>query len=330
MIVKNFDFGWGPEWELKKFETSVVSEYLLPLKNSRDIAVTINSTWYTDDDHKRVLSELETIKPNLIVLIAMLDSAIPKPDWFAATGIKTIGLGYYSGNHYVDWWSLVVDRYMDLHAYDLDNVSGIDTAFMSLNRKPHWHRRKLFRALESFGLLDQGIVSMGGDEEHPVQRVLDNDHNSTDIAPNPGTGTHGIANDIASLGNVTNWQRHFLNIVTETMWNIDDHRFVSEKIFKPIVGQRPFLVYDVNGAGNWLAEHGFESYVNDFTDICQLDLANPDNIPMFLKILAKQGTKYYQAKYLELQEKIVYNKSMFANHVANQKNKVNKGIPWPI
>lgn len=330
MIIKNFDFGWGPEWELKKFETSVVSEYLSPLSKSMDSVVTINSTWYTDDDHKRVLSELETLKPDLIILIAMLDSAIPRPDWFASTGIKTVGLGYYPGDHYIDWWALVVDQYLDVCTYDLDNIHQIDTAFMSLNRKPHWHRRKLFRALEHLGLLEKGIVSMGGDEEHPVRRVLNNDYNSTNIAPNPGPGTHGIANDIASLGSVTNWQRHFLNVVTETMWNIDEHKFVSEKIFKPIVGQRPFLVYDINGAGEWLADHGFESYVNDFTDICQLNLSNPDNIPLFLKILAEQGSNYYQAKYIELQEKIVYNKSMFAKHVANQKNKINKGISCPI
>lgn len=330
MIIKKYDQGWGPEWELKKFESTIIDAYLRPLELSDSAVVVINSTWYTDELHSKVLEQLKILRPDMIVLIAMLDSAIPRPNWFDNTGIPAMGVGYYAGDHYIDWWALVVEKYMKLDHYDLVNHASIDTAFMSLNRKPHWHRRKLYQALEHYNLLDHGIVSMGGDEEHSAKRILETDQGCTDIAPNAGTAQHGIANDIASLGHPTNWQRHFLNIVSETMWHIDDHRFVSEKIFKPIIGQRPFLVYDVNGACDWLTSNGFESYVGDFKDISDLDLTVPNNIPLFLTALTGQKQSYYQSKYVALKEKIQYNRSMFTKHVNNQKIKVQQGIPCQI
>jgi hypothetical protein len=177
--------------------------------------------------------------------------------------------------------------------------------------------------------LDQGIVSLGGDNGSAT-RLLKCDSGQSTLAPNAGTEQNGIANDIMSLGHPDNWQRHFLNIVTETQFDIKNTYFVSEKIYKPIIGMRPFLVYANDGALSWLSEHGFEPYTKDFQDISDLDLSNPYNIPNFLFTLCQQDSQYWQAKYLALRDKIMYNKTHFTEYVKQQKLIVKKGIQCQI
>jgi hypothetical protein len=190
---------------------------------------------------------------------------------------------------------------------------------MCLNRKPHPHRRQLYQQLNELNLLDRGLVSMGG---HPTPlRSLPDDVVGQDIAPNGGTEQFGITNDIVSLGNINHWQRHFLNIVTETIWDIEPSNFVSEKTFKPILGLRPFLIYAPNGGVGCLTSRGFEPYVNDFTDISDLDLTQPWTISNFLAELCKQDPKYWSMKFNQLKEKLLYNQQKFKDCVKQQLQK---------
>jgi hypothetical protein len=169
---------------------------------------------------------------------------------------------------------------------------------------------------------------MGGDNA-PAQRTLLLDAGESDLAPNADRTQNGIANDIMSLGHHHNWSRCFLNVVTETQFNIAETYFVSEKIYKPIIGCRPFLVYAI-GANTWLTARGFESYTNDFQDITNLDLTNPHNIPNFLSTLCQQDFQYWQAKFVALKDKIMYNKTHFAKYVQQQKLIIKQGIQCQI
>lgn len=322
MIVRTFNNGWGDDVPLKQLEQKIVDQYLA---NDVKRTVLINSTWYTQEYHEWVLGELRTMQFDQIVLVSMLDAPIPYPNWFQEFNCVVRGLGYYQGSDVVDFWALTVGEYFLKPNFDCCDVSKIDTAYMCLNRKPHWHRRRLYNQLSSYDLIKHGIVSMGGDNSPAVQ-LLECDQGECELAPNAGREQNGIANDIMSLGHPTNWQRHFINIVTETQYDIAKTYFVSEKIYKPIVGFRPFLVYATDGAVQWLTERGFENYTKDFQDITDLDLANPINLADFLATLCQQSQQYWQAKYLALQDKIKYNNNNFYSYV----NKIKKGIACQI
>lgn len=329
MIIKIFDNGWGNQYPLKQYEQSIVNKLLCNIANDSSQTVLINSVWYTNDYHQTVLEWLRNNRFDQIVLVAMLDAAIPWPDWYKEFNCTVHALGYYPGSGAIDFCALFVDHFFD--SIDIDtlvNYHNIDTAFMCLNRKPHWHRRRFYRELEYYKLLDRGIVSMGGETQAvqalPVDRLHD------ELAPNATRDHYGIPNDIVSLGHWPNWQRHFLNVVTETFFNINQSGFVSEKIYKPIVGCRPFLVYDTDGATGWLTRHGFEPYVTDFGDISPLDLTKHANIAPFLATLSQQPTEYLKQKYIDLMPKILYNKNHFAEHVRRNLETVNKGISCPV
>jgi hypothetical protein len=329
MIIKTFDQGWGLNYPLKRYEQEIVSSLLKPFVESTQQIVIINSVWYTKDMHNQVMSWLRENSWDQIVLIAMLDAAIPFPDRYAEFGRPVTGIGYYSGAGQVDFCALFVDHFLQAPDKNiLLDCTNIDTAYMCLNRKPHWHRRQLYGRLAALDLVSKGFVSMGGNGEAVIALAQDRDHDT--LAPNATRDHYGIPNDIVSLGHPGNWSRHLLNVVTETFYDINNTGFVSEKIYKPIVGCRPFLVYDTDGGTKWLGDRGFETYVQDFKDISDLDLAHPYNIPNFLAILCEQTPAYWQKKFVDLQEKIQYNKAHFADYVSQQKSIVEKGIPCPI
>jgi len=318
MIVQIFDRGWGPDWPAKQFEIGLTDPLLRRYVQDSTRTVIINSTWYSQEFHQEVLTQLRTLQFDRIVLVAMLDPAIPHPDWYSEFDCEVVGIGYYAGAGAVDYWALLTAEY-NLDQPSMD-PARIDTAYMCLNRKPHWHRRRLYNELLVSDLLDSGIVSMGN------QRILPVDREHDDLAPEPTRELYGIPNDIVSLGHADNWSRCFLNIVTETAWNINQTGFVSEKIYKPIIGCRPFLVFDTDGAVKWLTDRGFEPYVTDFRDISNADLNNPDQIVMFLQDLCAQPQSYWQSKFLALQDKIMYNKTQFDHYVKQQKLIIEKGI----
>lgn len=330
MIIKEFDNGWDQSWGWKKMEKEIVETMISSLRNDDSATVLINSVWYTGDMHLEVMEWLRNNHFDRIVLVAMLDAAIPKPEWYKEFGKEVVALGYYPGSNEIDFFAVALSKLFDLTGCDdLLNPTAIDTAYMCLNRKPHWHRKRLYDQLAANNILDHGLVSMGSEDGNPI-RTLSVDCGPDLIAPNSEIQHYGIPNSVVSLGHPDNWKRHFLNIVTETMWDINHNGFVSEKIYKPILGSRPFLLYDPDGGTRWLTQRGFEPYVNDFTDITDLDLANGYNLANFLTVLCEQPRTYWQKKFVDLTPKIMYNKNRFDQYVHEQQTKIAKGLVCQI
>ena len=319
MILKEYDIGWGLNWPMKQLEQQILKNFLAKYSTDSSRSVVINSVWYTGDYHQQVMAELRDLRPTHIFVVALLDPPIVQPEWFAELDCEVQGIGYYPGPGYIDYCALFVDHfYQPVDQSILLSADNMNTAYMCLNRKPHRHRMQLYTQLEQLNLLNSGLVSMGGD---PVPlRTLPNDVVGQDIAPNGGTEQFGITNDIVTLGNIDHWQRCFLNIVTETVWDIEPSNFLSEKTFKPILGLRPFLIYAPNGGTSCLASRGFESYVNDFKDISDLDLTQPWAISNFLNILCGQEQSYWVMKFAELKQKLLFNQHQFKRYVGQQNN----------
>ena len=321
MIVHCHDYGWGSRWPIKQIEQEIVDQYLAPLLYSHERVVLINSTWYGTEQHASSLQWLRTNTWDLLILISMIDAPIPDVGWFQEFDRPALAIGSVPGQHYISLWAEVATRFIEPY-----QKHEIDLPFMCLNRKPHWHRKKLYESMSKAGLLDHGLVSLGSPDGSTAVRMLTERVVPCDLAPNGTHQHHGIPNDIASLGDLENWRRHFLNIVTESVFDVDSNYFVSEKIFKPMLGSRPFLVYAPGGAERWLLDQNFESYLDDFRDITDLDLRDADNVVDFLGVLCAQGPRYWQHKYLDLGLKIQYNQQRFREFVTAQRQHIQQGI----
>lgn len=333
MIINTFDYGWGPELETKKLEAEILRTYLRPFAEDSASTVIINNTWYSDWAHSQTMKSLKENRPDRIVLVAMIDAANCYADRFREFADDIRSVGYYAGPDEIDFWALAVNQWLRVPHGDLSDATTIDTPFMCLNRKPHYHRQQLYDAMVAAGVVDQGLVSMGARVDgEPAQRSLPQDTGVSDLNlnPNPGIEQTGIVNDIMSLGHPSNWRRIFLDVVTETQFNLRKTRFVSEKIYKPIMGMRPFLVYVRDGAVPWLTQRGFEPYVTDFQDITDLDLASYHNMVPFLQILCQQPVIYFQKRFVDLQDKIQYNRQQFNRYVIQIQEKIQQGIKCQI
>lgn len=326
MIIKTFDRGWGTQWEWKQFECQITDYMLANLSRDSSRTVVINSVWYTSEMDQEVRVWLQQNEWDQIVLVAMLDAAIPRPEHYSEFQRPVFALGYYPGANNLDICAVFLDQNLDLNRYgDLMDPAPIDIAFMCLNRKPHWHRKRLYQQLESFGLLSSGLVSLGHDSGTPVRTIPD-DIGSNIVAPNSEIDHYGIPNNVCDLGSPLNWRRCFFNVVTETFWDINHNHFVSEKIYKPIIGQRPFVVYDPDGGGCWLRNRGFETYEKDFQDVSDYDPADPDQLVLFLQDLTAQTPKYFKNKFSKLIPKLRHNFENFVMYVQKQRYKIAKGL----
>jgi hypothetical protein len=232
-----------------------------------------------------------------------------------------IKIGYFpDSQHWIDFHALLVNKYFYVDSRLSTDSNTIDIAFMCLNGKPHQHRGDLVQSLLDLNLQDRGLISFGGDALRKIPKL------SIPETHDIKRGINFDPYDAMTLGDINNWNRHFLNIVTETVSDVVAENFWSEKIFKPIVGLRPFLVYSPDGAVPILERHGFLHYCDDFSDISDLDLRQHVNIPKFLKTLSDQPNSYFKSKYQQLAEKISYNKNRFDQYVLEQIDNIEKGL----
>ena len=91
-------------------------------------------------------------------------------------------------------------------------------AYLSYNFKPHEHRVNLIQHLTNRGLDHNGTITTHVDQ------------------PGPNLGRE------VGLGELSVWQGHFLNIVNETVFRQHPELIMSEKIIKPLLGLRPFII----------------------------------------------------------------------------------------
>ena len=319
MIVAHFDQGWEG-LRAADLQHAIVDAYCKPWALDDSKTVLVNNTWYyTNFDanggflgpstafEESINTYLLNNAVDHIVEYSLVDPAWNTPQY--AVDVPVVKIGYYNTPHWIDFHAILVSE--NLHVDPAIAHNNITVPFMSLNGKPAPHRTELVTAIVKRSLHTQGLVSYSGE---PHLKIEERD-----------TRVHGINADpfdAMSLGDIANWNSHFLNIVTETIWDVENFSFWSEKTFKPIIGRRPFLIYTPDGAVNMLRKHGFEPYVDSFTDITDLDLTVPANIPDFLVTLSDQPTSYLQHKYAELTPQLDYNAARFYAHVEEQRAKI--------
>lgn len=338
MIDRDFNFGWGPEHLLRQLEQKTIFQYLDSWAKDDKHTIIVNSTWYGMDHHQVVKEYMDTHPVDRVACVCFMDPAIVHEGWFEDYDVEVRKIGYYKTADEIDAWALIHGQYFKRP----DAVAGseaINTPFLCYNRKAHWHRKRLFSQLESANLLTRGVVSMGYDRGPGMPPVRSTSTSRRAVmmvepdelvlpiaAPNADPEVTGIVNDIMTVGSLAVWNRCFLNVVTETIFDVDAQWFISEKIYKPVVGLRPFIVHAPNGAEAWLTHVGLETFLDDFRDISDLELRDPFNHTAFLVTLCAQPVSYLQHKYQAFEAKLQHNLNQLDRHIESQRQKVARGI----
>ena len=332
MIVKHFDQGWSGV-KTADLQNLFVKQFTKRIAADSSHTVLVNHTWYhTDFDdvtgeylgegtkfHDLIVEWMSHNRVDHIIQYCLVDPAWTLPEY--QTDAKITKVGWYPGSeHWVDFLAIATKYQFQVPQDMGPQWNKIDTPFMCLNGKPHSHREDIVRQLVAAGLHERGLVSFGGNAALPTMVLPDEDSHVKATAINPDPY------DAMTFGPRASWDRHFLNIVTETVMDVDAEQFWSEKVHKPWLGFKPFLIYAPNGGTGMIAKHGFESFVNDFGDISDLDLREKKNIVPFLAVLSAQPVAYLRSKYQQLLPKMWHNHHRFAEYAQEQVDRLRKPL----
>jgi len=144
----------------------------------------------------------------------------------------------------------------------------IDEKYLYLNysRRPRYHRVFFYSTLLKEGVFDIGTNSFN-DMGWPIP-LGDLHESDPEIPPyakklfemSPVTiDRENASDDITLYMNLNDYERTFISVVTETLYE-EDILFNSEKVWKPIIVGHPFLLLGNKGHLQWLRNEGFKTF----------------------------------------------------------------------
>lgn len=239
----------------------------------------VNTTWFSNKETLSKLKQWECDKSRAFLYSGMdwenttcTDDSKETHDYLNDR-FETVNVGNVSDGHYFSFWLEFICRHASYFfdgAYCLE--PEIEYHYMSLNNKCNDHRALLLNSIwEDANLWNKGNISVLTPDERynfvgPI--VLDEDRPSSLSNMfhewEKLSDTH-ISNDIVSLGDPVHWRTHFATVVTESCHHSDV--FLSEKIFKPLIGLRPFLAVGDKNLYSKLRDFGFDTFEDLFPNV---------------------------------------------------------------
>ena len=222
---------------------------------------------------------------------------------------EIVYVGNKSGDNYFSFWVFFVEDYHKNFYKNTPNEYNFEKLYMCLNRKRHNHRVQLVEKLDSRGLLKYGYVTLGGNPEQNIPPLtLPNDYKYVEGDSSAGDRKEGIPNDITSVGKEEYWNKHLINIVTETTTTSDT--FISEKTWKPILGLKPFMILGDYKIYEYLKYYGIDT----FDDIFGTGYTERDEVKRtewILDNLERLKNTNLNNLYKELLPRLVKNRNQF-------------------
>ena len=231
--------------------------------------------------------------------------------------------------------SIVCQEEFPEYTQDELELKDVKFLYINYNRKPKPFRIMLVEKLHEHALEKYGIISLGKPELHyDVSQGLDTDkycilNDSTDPTNNnrfPMVKTFGgVPADFCSLGDLTIWQHHFLNVVSETEFFPWDTVFPTEKTLKPIIGMRPFIINGQTTVYKWLRDNGFKTFTHCFNGIELEDIKEfevHDAIVNVIKYLISLDKAQILSMYNDMLPALKYNRNRFFEFANEQQYKI--------
>lgn len=177
---------------------------------------------------------------------------------------------FYHGFAALDWFADC--QYIDRASVD------IVKPYLSFNHivtSRRAYRMALTARLDALGVLDDGIVSFHGTKRDCIREIssdssylsdVDRDLIARMIAKHKVLSrelsderANGAWSAQCGHSEYNLWQQAFVHLVNETVF-YDDKLHLTEKIFKPIVAERPFILACAPGNLAYLKSYGFKTF----------------------------------------------------------------------
>lgn len=216
-----------------------------------------------------------------LFLVSTVDAVLSKVDNFIQliNPANVYKIGNFDSKYSFNFFAIVCqDHFQHYETEDLI-LRDLRIRWISYNRKPYEHRRSFVHLLNEQNLIDTGTVTLGrhfpgdtrpelylsiGEKNHDYVQY---GHWYDDLDGVTAT-PHEIPHDLFSLHNWYQWQHHFLHIVGCTEINNENHVYVNQIDFKPLIGMRPFIINGQTRKYQWWRDQGFRTFESWFpTDL---------------------------------------------------------------
>jgi hypothetical protein len=310
--------GFNPAWRAGQLERELVDSLVKNLNYqypdvSKAVVVT---SWHEPTD---LILQLQKLQPELTVLCSLTDPLGPIENLIDQIPGSVVLVGYVNSEYFFDFWAVACAKFFKTYSNAELELKQIEYVFLNYNRKPHRHRTELVKLLETTGLINHGCVTLGNSQ----YTVNDHDSDYQTYGANDVVGDVGIPNDVYSLGQLNIWNTSFINVVSETQYEYSKNVFLSEKIFKPIIGLRPFVINGSPGIYRLLKQAGFDCFEDMFpVDILSNENFNSswkfDNHKYIIESLNGFKDRNLIDLYNQIRPRLIYNQNLFYEYARNQ------------
>ena len=318
MPTTKFYGGFNPAWRAGHLEREIV-DYIsnqIALAHPDFNCVIAVPSWH---EPSVLVDDIKNLNPDLTVVCSLSDPLGPIENLLETISGRVVKFGYINEGIKFDFWALACNKFF--RRYNLEELKPSDfkNVFLNYNRKPHRHRIELVNLLEQNNLTKYGVVTLGNSE----YTIHDSAEDYLEYGSSDVVGDVGIPNDIYSLGRLDIWNSSFLNVVSETKYEYSSNVFISEKIYKPIIGLRPFVVNGSPHIYKWLKEIGFDC----FEDIVPVDLLSSNdsngykfkNHQIICDVIKELCNTNLLTLYNSLLPRLINNQRLFYEHANNQR-----------
>ena len=313
-------------------------------KFPNDKNLLINTTWFGPQFQNGEWAKIERLFKNKtkfdnLFLLSVIDPLYLMDKHISEICIrlgikKTYRIGMFDDSEY-EWkfHAIVGDHLMPRYDNDQIILKTYDKDFLCYQRKSRAWRVDFTELVIKHNLLDNCIITLGAKTENDIDWsegrtwepiTLNESHDPyQNDGQNNKTHYGGIPNDLSTVGRLDIWNRCFLYISSETVFNHWEPVFVNERIWKPMIGLRPYIIQGNPKTYHWLERNGFRTFNRYWSHIdleCSIDVLN-DHIEI-LKFLKNKSKEEKMAMYQDMLLDLLYNKQRFYEFSREQKYKM--------
>ena len=250
-------------------------------------------------------------------------------------GIKnTYRIGMFDDSKY-EWnfHAIVGDKLMPKYKDEDVMLQDCDKDFLCYQRKPRPWRVDFAKLAIEHNLVENGIMTLGAMSEgdldwsegrtwEPITLNESHEPYKNDGQNNP-KHYGGIPNDLVTIGRLDVWNKCFLYISSDCVFNHWQPVFVNEPIWKPMIGLRPYIINGNPKTYGWLKKNGFKTFNRYWSHVDlkhSIDVLN--DLIKVLKFLADKSKEEKLSMYQDMLPDLVYNKQRFYEFSKEQKHKM--------
>jgi len=319
MAITKFYGGFNPAWRAGHLEREIVdnlADKIVSLYLNANCVIAVPS-WH---EPKVLVDDIKKLQPEVTFICSLSDPLGPIENLLETIPGQINTFGYVDQGIKFDFWALACSKFFKTYTSEELMPLELKNVFVNYNRKPHRHRIDFVSLLQQNDLIKYGVVTLGNSD----YTVNDREEDYAEYGGNDVVGDVGIPNDIYSLGRLDIWNSSFLNIVSETQYEYSANVFISEKIYKPILGLRPFIINGSPNIYSWLKRIGFDCF-EDIFPVNALSVNDSDgckfkNHQLICQVVQELCHADLELLYKKLLPRLVHNRNLFYEYAKNQQN----------